>query len=257
LTPIAVDSDGLNVDALPEGAAARLLYLTPSHQYPLGVTMTLARRLAVLRWAAKNDAWVIEDDYDSEFRNDGRPIAALQALDRAGRVLYVGTYNKVLFPGLRLGYMILPSGLVDAFVSMRRITDGYSAPFMQMVLAEFIQTGRVAAYLRQARQHYARCRDLLVSRIEADWGGAVRLGPSSTGVHLVAHLPKGTDDVALSHAARSHGLGVAPLSRFYYGVDREAGLMIGFGATNLKRIAASVRSLAPLLAPLRPTRRRR
>ncbi|MFN7965374.1 MAG: PLP-dependent aminotransferase family protein [Acidobacteriota bacterium] len=257
LKPIPVDSEGLDAGALPTGATARLLYITPSHQFPLGVTMSLARRLAVLRWAAANEAWVIEDDYDSEFRYDGRPIAALQALDRAGRVLYVGTYNKVLFPGLRLGYMVLPPGLIDAFAAARRLADGYSAPFMQTVLADFIASGRFAAYLRQARLYYTRCRDQLVARVDEDWGNAVQLGPASTGLHVVAHLPKGTDDASLAVAAQNRGLGIAALSRYYFGSQKQPGLMISYGATSLRRIATSVGELSPLFTSLRSARRRR
>jgi GntR family transcriptional regulator/MocR family aminotransferase len=246
---IPVDAEGVVAEELPKGPATRLLYVTPSHQFPLGVTMTLARRLAVLGWAAESGAWVIEDDYDSEFRYQGRPIAALQGLDQAGRVLYVGTCNKVLFPGLRLAYLIVPAGLVDAFAAGRRITDGFSSPLMQSVLADFLAGGHFAAYLRQARDHYAACRDALVRSAETTWGGVVRLGPSDTGLHLLTYLPAGTHDVRLAAAAPTEGLGVAALSRYYYDRARSRGLLLSYGATTPERVRHAVVALAPLLTP--------
>lgn len=263
LVPIPVDDEGLDVAVLPTNRSARLLYLTPSHQFPLGVTMTLARRLALLRWATTQNAWLIEDDYDSEFHYDGRPVAALHALDRAGRVIYLGTYNKVLFPGLRLAYLILPIDLVATFAAARRVVDGFTAPFQQLVLADFIATGQFAAYLRRARQHYARCRDQLIETALVEWGGAVRFGPASTGLHLVAHLPKQTDDVALAQAAdppkaaQPRGLGIAPLSRYYFGPRTAPGLLISYGTSLPRVIETSVRRLAPLFAALRHGKRRR
>lgn len=253
---IAVDDEGLVTDLLEEQTRARLLYVTPSHQFPLGVTLSLARRLAVLRWAAANSAWVIEDDYDSEFRYDGRPIASLQGLDRDDRVLYIGTCNKVLFPGLRLAYLIVPAGLVDAFAAGRRIGDGFSSPLAQAVLADFMAGGHFAAYLRQARHHYSACRDVLVDAIGAHWGDIVRLGPSDTGLHLMAHLAQGTSDIALMQSAPSGGIGVTALSRYYYGRARGRGLLLSYGSIAPERIARSVRALAPILqrgtAPGRP-----
>ena len=242
---ISVDDDGIVANELGAIPRARLLYVTPSHQFPLGVTMTLPRRLALLRWAAATGAWIIEDDYDSEFRYRGRPIAALQGLDRSGRVLYLGTCNKVLFPGLRLAYLIVPTGLVDAFAAARRIVDGFSSPLMQSVLADFMAGGHFAAYLRQARDHYAACRDALAGRMQSAWEGAARLGASDTGLHLVAHLPAVRDDARVAGAAPPNGLGVAPLSRYYYGRAKQRGLMLSYGATTPEQIVRSVDALAP------------
>jgi len=252
---VPVGEGGLVAEALTTHPGARLLYVTPSHQFPLGVTMNLSRRLAVLRWAASADAWVIEDDYDSEFRYDGRPIASLQGLDRGGRVLYVGTCNKVLFPGLRLGYLIVPEGLADAFAAGRRIGDGFSPPLTQAVLADFMAGGHFAAYLRQARSHYAECRDALVRGIEHHWRPVATVGPSDTGLHLVAHLPDGSHDATVTQSAPATGLGVAPLSRYYTEPARARGLLLSYGATTPERIARDVRALAPLL-PWGPRRSR-
>ncbi|NJS40329.1 MAG: aminotransferase class I/II-fold pyridoxal phosphate-dependent enzyme, partial [Rhodobacteraceae bacterium] len=148
VVPVPVDDDGIRVQELAVHDTVQLVYVTPSHQYPLGVTMSLARRQALLAWAAAAGAWIIEDDYDSEFRYADRPMLSLQGMDRGGRVLYVGTFNKVLFPGLRLGYLILPDALVDAFAAARRVSDGFSSPLLQGVVAEFLSRGHFAAYVR-------------------------------------------------------------------------------------------------------------
>jgi GntR family transcriptional regulator / MocR family aminotransferase len=245
---VNVDDDGLRADLLPAGVSGRrLLYVTPSHQFPLGVTLALARRLAVLTWAREAGAWVLEDDYDSEFRYDGRPLAALHALDSAERVLYVGTYNKVLFPGLRLAYLILPGPLVEPFAAARRISDGYSPPLAQAALADFMASGHFAAYVRQAREHYCERRDLLVARAERAWGDAVRLGPSSTGLHLVAHLAAGVDDRAIARAVEGSGLGVSALSRYYAGPRKPPGLLLSYGAATSAAIARGIDRLTPWL----------
>ncbi len=243
---VPVDDDGAIVEELPPRSSAGLIYVTPSHQFPLGGTMSLARRLALLRWAAANGTWILEDDYDSEFRHDGRPIAALQGLDASDRVIYIGTFNKVLFPGLRLAYMIVPETLVDAFAAARRIVDGYSPPLPQVVLAEFMATGLFASYVRQARQHFASCRDALVESVREHWGDAVRLGPSSTGLHVVAHLPRRTDDRRLAEQP-VRGLSVAPLSRYYLGRKKRSGLLLGYGTATPEQIRAAIRAfrLAP------------
>lgn len=244
--PVAVDEKGIVIEALARHRSARLLYTTPSHQFPLGVMMSLDRRVGALRWANTQEAWILEDDYDSEFRHDGRPLAAMQALDSTQRVLYLGTFNKVLFPGLRLAYLIVPDGLVDAFAALRRITDGPVSPLLQSVLAEFMARGQFATYLRQARIHYAHCRDLLVAAIERCWP-SVSLGPISTGLHLVVHLPKSADDVTLvARAARSE-IGLAPLSRYYLGPKKNRGLLLSYGTANPKRIAQIVERMTPLI----------
>lgn len=241
---VPVDDEGLVVGRLPTTRGRQLLYLTPSHQYPTGVTMSLARRLAVLNWAARSGAWVIEDDYDSEFRFDGRPLAALRALDTHERVLYVGTCNKVLFPGLRLAYMILPESLVGPFAAARHISDGSSSPLAQATLADFMVSGQFAAYVRQARHHYAERRNLLVAEATRAWGDAVRLGPSSTGLHLVAHLGGRPLEAACFAATRGVGMTVAALSRYYAGRPRKHGLLLGYGSASDAAIRATVERLA-------------
>ena len=248
LRTVPVDAEGLVADALPDDPGRSLLYVTPSHQFPLGVTMTLPRRLSALRWAERTGAWILEDDYDSEFRYDGRPIAALQGLDRAGRVLYLGTCNKVLFPGLRLAYLIVPPSLVDAFVAARRLTDGGSSPLLQSVLGEFLAAGYFAAHLRHARQHYAELRDVLVRAITRQWEPEVTLGPSDTGLHLVAHLRACVNDGALVRGeSGEHDLGIGALSRYYAGDERRRGLVVSYGAANPSSIERTICAITPRL----------
>ena len=170
----------------------------------------------------------------------------LQALDTADRVIYAGTFNKVLFPGLRLAYLIVPEALVEAFTAARRLIDGYSPPLPQAVLAEFMASGRFASYLRQARQHFAACREALVDSVQQFWGGAVRLGPSSTGLHVVAHLPRGSDDRQLA-ACAAPGLGLAALSGYYFARQKPPGLLLSYGTATPAEIRVAVEGLGSLL----------
>src|SRR5262249_4356701 len=157
------------------GPDARLAYVAPSHQYPLGVTLSLPRRLALLDWAQRGDAWVVEDDYDSEFRYTGRPLAALQGLDRTGRVLYLGTFSKVLFPALRLGYLVVPPDLVDAFTAARAATDRQAATLTQAVVTDFIDEGHFLRHLRRMRTLYAERQEVLLRAARREWGGLLEV----------------------------------------------------------------------------------
>jgi GntR family transcriptional regulator/MocR family aminotransferase len=244
---LPVDGEGLQTVRLAARRSPTLVYVTPSHQYPLGVTMSLARRLSLLRWAAAERAWIVEDDYDSEFHYEGRPLAALQGLDPAGRTIYIGTFNKVLFPGIRLAYLVVPPNLTDAFAAGRRLLDGFSPPLTQLALAEFLVRGHFAAHLRQARAVYSARRDVLLGQVGRAWGDAVRLGPSATGLHLVALLPAGSDDRRVAHAAPPGGMAVAPLSEYYRSGRGRPGLLLSFGGATPERIRHTVDTLAPLV----------
>ena len=226
---------------------ARLAFVTPSHQMPLGVTMSLSRRLALLEWTRTADAWVVEDDYDSEFRYAGRPLTALQGLDTAGRVLYTGTFSKVLFPGLRLGYLVAPPALVEAFTTARCFADLYSPLLEQLLVTEFIQAGHFERHIRRMRTLYAERQAALVEAARRDLAGRLEVAPAESGMHLLGRLPPGVDDVAAAGAAREEGVRVVPLSRQYLGAPGGSGLVLGYAAVPPDEIREGVRGLARAL----------
>jgi GntR family transcriptional regulator/MocR family aminotransferase len=253
--PVPVDADGL---AVRRGArvapGARLVYVTPSHQYPLGLTMTLPRRLALLEWAARSGAWILEDDYDSEYRYAGRPLAALQGLDPAGRVIYAGTFSKVLFPSLRLGYLVVPADLVDAFVAARALADRHSPSVTQAALADFIDGGHFARHIRRTRALYAERQAALVQAVGRTLDGELEVTPAHAGMHLVGWLPRGVDDRRASRAALAHEVDAPPLSGFRARPARggeRGGLMLGYAAYTPREIDDACLRLAGALRTVR------
>ncbi|HAT4998866.1 TPA: PLP-dependent aminotransferase family protein [Serratia marcescens] len=242
LTPVAVDGDGLRAEpSLPE---PRLIYLTPSHQYPTGAALSLARRLALLTLAEKQQAWIIEDDYDSEFHYDGLPIPAMQGLDRRGRVLYLGTFSKSLFPSLRLAYLIVPPTLVEAFVTARTVYDGHSAQLMQAVTAEFIRQGHFAAHIRYMRQLYHSRRDVLLAAVREKLDHFATPAPAAGGLQLSVWLPPG-QEAALSRQARRLGILTPGLTAQYQTVQAQRdGWLLGFSALTPGEIRCAVERLA-------------
>jgi GntR family transcriptional regulator/MocR family aminotransferase len=253
LAPIPVDDEGLDV-AMGETRSpeARLVYVTPSHQYPYGVTMSLPRRLALLKWASQAGAWVIEDDYDSEYRYAGRPLAALQGLDSEGRVIYLGTFSKVLFPALRLGYMIVPSDLVDAFMAARALADRHSPVLDQAALADFISDGHFARHIRRMRALYAERQAILVAAATQELAGLLQVDPAEAGMHVVGWLPQGVDDLEASRRAASHGVDAPPLSMYSLQPLRRGGLLLGYTAVGEEDIRQGVQRLAKALHSLKP-----
>jgi GntR family transcriptional regulator/MocR family aminotransferase len=229
---------------------ARLAYVTPSHQYPLGVTLSLGRRLALLAWASRADAWILEDDYDSEFRYAGHPLAALQGLDTSGRVIYIGTFSKTLLPSLRLGYLIVPPDLVDAFTSARAVVDRQSPSLEQAVLADFIADGHFGRHVRRMRRLYAERQQLLIEAASRELCGVLELRPESAGLHVVGWLPAGTDDRSSSRAAHARGVDAIPLSATYLGPPNASGLLLGYAAYSEAEIRAGVREFARALVPI-------
>ena len=192
--PVPVDAEGIRVDVGRRAAPdARLAAVSPSHQFPLGVTMSLGRRLALLEWARETGAWILEDDYDSEYRYAGRPLAALQGLDRAGRVIYVGTFSKVMFPSLRLGYLVLPHDLVEPFCRARAAIDDHASMVAQPALAEFLNDGYFSAHVRRTRALYAERQEVLVDAVRRRLSGLLRIAPSEAGMHLVAGIEPDAD----------------------------------------------------------------
>lgn len=241
LTGVPVDSEGLDVAAgmrlCPDARAA---YVTPSHQFPLGVAMTMRRRLALVDWARRSGAWIIEDDYDSEFRYAGPPLTALQGMDNSGQVIYLGTFSKVLFPGLRLGYAVVPDGLLDRMRDLRARTDRFPTSVLETALAEFLRGGHFSAHIRRARRAARAARDVLVGAL-AGIDPAVR--PPDQGLHLICGLPDGVRDAELVARLDGMGLGLRALSPLYLGEPKRRGLVIGFSGwppETLKGLAATL-----------------
>jgi GntR family transcriptional regulator/MocR family aminotransferase len=249
LAPVPVDAEGLDVEAGRAVAAkARMACVSPSHQYPLGVTMSLSRRLALLDWASSADAFVLEDDYDSEYRYAGKPLAALQGLDADGRVIYVGTMSKVMFPGLRLGYMVVPGHLVDAFRAVRRLADTHPPMSIQPALAEFIEAGHLSAHIRRMRALYAERQRLLLDACAGTLAAFLEVAPDEAGMHLVAFLRGDLDDRAVTAAARTLGVEAPALSAYYQTQARRRGLLLGYAGVPGREIASAAGKLREALA---------
>lgn len=245
---VPVNDGGFDLDrAIVSGKKAKLVYVTPSRQFPLGMTMSLQRRLNLLEWASENDAWIIEDDYDSEFRYSGRPLPALQGLDRHSRVLYVGTFSKTVFPGLRLGCVVVPPDLVDIFSAARALTDLHGPITDQMILAEFIADGHFERHVRRMRTLYRERQESLISEVEKSLGGFLDIAKSDAGMHLIGWLPKGVSDVTVSAKAAEHGMRIAPVSRYAEKKLERGGLMLGYTAFNERQIREGVKKLAEIL----------
>jgi GntR family transcriptional regulator/MocR family aminotransferase len=247
LVAAAVDEEGLDVTRLPrEAARARLAYVTPSHQFPTGVVMSLSRRLALLEWARARSAWVVEDDYDSEYRYEGRPIEAVQGLDGSRRVIYVGTLSKVLFPALRLGYLVVPPELVPAFRATKWVTDRHSPTLYQDVLADFIADGHFERHLRRSRTRHAARRAALLAALDAFLGDRVDVVGANTGKHVLIWL-RGVSARAMPEIAaeaRKDGVGVYPVTPYYFKPPRRAGFLVGYTPLDERDIREGIRRLA-------------
>jgi GntR family transcriptional regulator / MocR family aminotransferase len=244
LIPISVGKNGLRVELLSQKhLSANLVYVTPSHQFPLGVVLSLANRLQLLDWAAQNDAWIIEDDFDSEYRYESKPIPALQGLDRNARVIYIGTFSKVLFPSLRFGYLIAPEDLVDTFLAARWVSDRCSPLIEQAALADFIAEGHLASHVRRMRTLYMERRAVMVETIRERLGDLVETWDAEAGMHTVAWLPPGVDDSLISAAAAKGGLFILPASEFALRPMAPGGLLLGYAAFAPALIRKGVRDL--------------
>jgi GntR family transcriptional regulator / MocR family aminotransferase len=250
MIPVPVDMDGLDVAAgIERCRTARAALVAPSHQYPLGVTMGASRRLQLLQWARQAGSWIIEDDYDSEYRFESKPIASLQGLDDNSRVIYIGTFSKVLFPALRVGYLVLPPDLVDHFLAMRHAMDVSPPHFYQAVLADFIGEGHFSRHLRRMRALYGERRSVLVDCLKREFGSYLKTIGNKAGMHLTVTLPKGMQDRAIALRAAEESLWLWPLSPTYFAKASQQGFILGFGSTSAADIPAAVGHLRKILIP--------
>jgi GntR family transcriptional regulator/MocR family aminotransferase len=249
LIAVPVDSEGLDVSAgVRRCRTARAAYVTPSHQFPLGVTMSASRRFQLLDWAQKSGSWIIEDDYDSEYRYGNMPIPSLQGLDRSSQVIYIGTFSKTLFPSLRVGYIVIPPRLIDRFVAVRHAMDIFPPHLYQAVLTDFIEEGHFSRHIRRTRLLYDERRSLLVEALRTELGSRLEVLGSEAGLHLTALLPKGLDDRRIAWRAAQQNLWTWPLSRYYLGKNPRGGFVLGFGSTPTHAIPQAVNQLRKLLA---------
>lgn len=253
ILPVPVDAEGLQTGRLAAVGPARLAYVTPSHQFPLGGVLPVARRQALLAWAEACGATIVEDDYDGEYRFDARPVEALMSLDRTGRVIYAGTVSKTLSPQLRLGYLVVPPALSDVVTEAKRLADRQAPGLEQAALAGLLTGGGYERHLRQARRRHADRRAALLAALAESFGGTVRVEGAAAGLHLVAwfdHRPAAAE-TGMAAAARAAGIGVYPVGPLYHDPaarpDR-AGLLLGFAGSEPGTIREGIRRLAVALA---------
>ncbi|MDQ3714210.1 MAG: PLP-dependent aminotransferase family protein [Acidobacteriota bacterium] len=251
--PVPVDKDGFDLAAVTNKQShnARLVYVTPSHQFPLGVTMSLPRRLQLLEWARAAEAWIIEDDYDSEFRYEGRPLPSLQGLDRdPGRVLYIGTFSKTIFPALRLGCLVVPRDLIETFTAVRALSGSHSPLIDQATLAEFIAEGHFGRHIRRMRRLYEDRQQILVAEVKKQLADRLEVEKTVSGMHVIGWLPDGVKDSAVVEKAAQLGIRTATVSSLSLTGWQRGGLILGYTAINEKQIKKGVKLLAKAIENL-------
>jgi len=244
LIGLPVDDEGLPVDRIPADCRARLAFVTPTHQFPKGGTMPLARRLALLGWARARGALVVEDDYDGDLRYDGHSLAALQGVDRDGRVVYLGTFSKVLFPALRLGYLVLPPPLVTPFVRAKDLVDRGAPTLTQAAVADFIAEGHFERHLRHLRRLYGERRAALAGALGHHLGDRVRVSPLAAGLHVMLFAEGEVDEARLVRDAAAHGVRVHPGAPYHLERPAPPSLLLGFSGLDEEEIVEGVRRLA-------------
>jgi GntR family transcriptional regulator/MocR family aminotransferase len=251
LIPVPVDEDGLDFKAARElSKNPKLIYVTPSHQYPLGVTMSLTRRLSLIDTARETGAWIIEDDYDSEYRYSGHPLASLQGLDQNGRVLYVGTFSKTIFPSLKLGCLVVPPDLVDVFTAARMLNGAHSPLIDQAILAEFIAEGHFARHVRRMRTLYEARQKVLIEEVKRNLKGLVEMKADDAGMHLVGWLADDFDDRKVAQKAAEVNLRLSPISDHSINEYPRSGLVFGYAAFDEKQIRAGIAKLAAVMTEM-------
>lgn len=251
---LGVDEQGAKLPG--RGQTARLVYVTPAHQAPLGVTMSLARRLELLEWARRAGALIFEDDYDGEYRYSGRPVPALQGLDRHGVVLFVGSFSKVLFPALRLGYLVVPEDLVERFAAAKSILNRHAPVLEQTVLCEFLEAGHFGRHLRRMREVYSERLGVLLEESRRELAGLLEVSEIEAGLQTVGWLARGVDGRAAARASAERGVETVSLAGFYRSAEELAqrprdGLQMGFAAVHPREIRRGVEELARVLEGLR------
>ena len=246
VSALGVDDEGMQLHQ-PSLRKARLVYVTPGHQFPLGITMSLSRRLQLLDWAGNSGALILEDDYDSEYRYSGRPVPALQGLDRHGVVLFTGSFSKVLFPSLRLGYLVVPPDLVDRVSAALSITSRHAPLLDQAVLCDFITEGHFGRHLRRMRQVYAERLNVLLECASQELEGMLEISGVEAGLQIAGWLKQGLNGESVAAAAAKRNVEVTPLSRYACGRATREGLQLGFAAVDAKEILRGVQSLAVVL----------
>jgi GntR family transcriptional regulator/MocR family aminotransferase len=247
---VPVDDQGLVVDRLPP--TARVVYVTPSHQYPLGMTMSLARRRALLAWAQEHDAAIIEDDYDTEFRYVDRPLEPLHALDPSGRVIYVGSFSKTFSPSVRLGFAVIPPDLVEPVLALRQLIDWHPPQATQAALAGFIEDGLLDRHIRRSRRVYTERYEIFTQHLEGPLGRHLTARTPNAGLHITTMLRPGLDEEPVLRAGAARGLGTAGLRQFYRAAPPRDGLLLGFGAVTTGDLPAALQTLAAVLDEQRP-----
>ena len=248
ICPVRVDSEGLDLETgQRRWPRPRLVYVTPAHQFPLGVTMSLRRRLSLLEWARRSRTVIFEDDYDSEYRYSGRPIPALQGLDRAGVVIFAGSFTNVLFPALRLGYVVVPHSMVDLFAAAGSVSTHHPPLIDQAILCDFIREGHFARHVRRMRELYAERLSVLIEAARARLGGLLEIIDVEAGLRTVGWLQGGISAELAARAAADRDVEVVPLSRYAYGRTRPNGLVLGFAAVDGKELKRGVEELARTL----------
>jgi len=245
---VPVDRAGVVVQAGVEAAPdARVAFVTPSHQFPLGVAMSMGRRLELIAWARSAGAWIVEDDYASEFRYEGAPLASLQGLDGGERVIYVGTFNKSLFPGIRLGYMVAPKPLVQPLATLRRLADRQPPTLTQAITLDFLESGQFAAHIRRRRLAYGAQRDALADALARRLGHLLDVHVPDQGMHLIAYLKDGRSDRDVEAKAAAKGMLARAISPLFHTAPPRQGLLLGFTGFPAKGMDAGVARLAALL----------
>lgn len=253
LIPVPVDSEGIDVaEGLRAEPKPKLIYVTPSNQYPLTVTMSLRRRLELLQCAHRSDAWIIEDDYDSEYRYQSRPVAALSGLGQSYRIVYVGTFSKLLIPALRIGFVLPPPDLVDAFIALNALISRHPPYIEQVVLADFINEGHLGRHIRRMRSLYLERQNYFCEMSKRRFGHLLEVKPGGAGTHLVGWLPRGVKDHLVARTAASAGVETKPLSSYYLSRPTRDGLVLGYAAFKKAETDAGIEKLASVLRQYSP-----